>query len=216
MLTRKRFLKYFAATVAAGTLACPGSAFADEPTITRVEEDWRVEVSVPEPDDHAPQIITTISPRGDLEREFAIFELNHSTQPEYLPGGMQLQGWYRDVPLELRNTPKTELLRHDGEVVTYTAAMRLDDDRLTFEIINGTSETWGLFGGQGYLKFQRVTTLSNLSGYKPEVSVANSRIGFASHRVLKLVLTEVRYYSDDALEVTDETDRVVHVYQPAK
>ena len=214
MVTPQCILKFLATTIAAGALLLPEGAAADDPTITRVEEDWRVEVSVPEPDDHAPQIITTISPLANLDREHAIFELNHSTQPDYLAGGMQLQGWYRETPLQIRNSPATDLLRHAGEVVTYTTSMRIDDHRLTLEILNGTSKTWGSFGGQGYLKFSRETSLSGLSGYKPEVSVAHSRIGYASHRVLKLVLSEVRYYSNDKLEVTDETDRVVHLYQP--
>ena len=214
MVTRKFFLKFLATTIAAGTLSASHLASADEPTITRIEEDWRVEVSVPEPDDHAPQIVTTISPRASLDREHAIFELNHSTQPEYLAGGMQLQGWYRDIPMQIRNTPQTNLLRYTGETITYTSSMRLNDSRLTFEIINGTSQTWGAFGGQGYLKFSLDTSMSSLSEYRPEVSVANSRVGYASHRVLKLVLSEVRYYSDEKLETTDETDRVVHLYQP--
>jgi hypothetical protein len=81
---------------------------------------------------------------------------------------------------------------------------------LIFEIVSGESSTWGDFGGQGYLRAEVDGDLLNLDTYDPEISVANSGVGFASNRVASLVLKEIRVTEwDDDVHV-DSTDRVVH------
>lgn len=207
-----RMIRWFIVTTASLIAASPVAAA--DPLIVRVEEDWRVEVGEPEPEDHAPQIVTVLSPVGDLEQEYSVFELNHATYPEYTAGGMQLQCWRRDGLTGFGSTPQWQRLHHHNEVVTYTSVMKLDGPFLEFQITDGTSQTWSDFGGNGYLKTRFSTTLLNLNEYSPEVSVANSRVAFASHRVRKLVLTQVRYYGLDGLIATDETTRVVHEHTP--
>lgn len=188
---------------------------ADAADIVRVEEDWRIEIGTPNPAEEAPQIVTAMSPLGNLDGPYTIFELNYSTYPDFLAGGMQLQKWYHDVNLGYRNFPNYNQLNSDNEVIEFTSTMAITDGDLLFEIRNGTSQTWGSFGGQGYLKTRYYyLPVNNLNAYSPEVSTKHSRIGFASHRVKKLVLKEVRYYSSAGLISTDETDRVVHDYQP--
>ena len=189
-------------------------AAADDTPIVRVEEDWRVEVGTPEPEDHAPQIVTVLSPVANLEREHSVFELNHATYPEYTSGGMQLQSWRGEWLSGFGSTPQWQKLKYGNEVVTFTSAMTLDGSALEFQIRNGTSQTWSSFGGNGYLKTRYFTTLSNLNAYSPDVSVVNSRVAFASHRVKKLVLTKIRYYSSTGLVATDETQRIVHEHTP--
>lgn len=189
-------------------------AAADGPNIVRVEEDWRVEVGTPEPEDHAPQIVTVLSPVGNLEREYSVFELNHATFPEYTSGGMQLQCWRNDWLWGYGSTPHNQKLHHDNEVITFTSKMLIDGNTLEFQIVNGASQTWSTFGGNGYLKTRYFTTLNDLNNYSPDVSATNSRVAFASHRVRKLVLTKVRYYSSEGLVATDATPRVVHEYAP--
>jgi hypothetical protein len=88
--------------------------------------------------------------------------------------------------------------------------MDVEDGVLTFEVKNGSSETWGEFGRIGWFKLSQATQLSNLDSYDSNTSVNNSRVGFASHRVKKFARTKVRYYSADGLVSTDETERVVH------
>lgn len=198
----------------AATCLAASSAAADDAPIVRVEEDWRVEVGTPAPEDHAPQIVTVLSPVGDLEREHSVFELNHTTYPDYAPGGMQLQCWRRDWLWGYGSTPHQQKLHHNNEVVTFTSSMEIDDHVLEFRIKNGTSLTWSTFGSSGYLKTRYYTTLNNLGGYSPEVSVANSRVAFASHRVKKLVLSRIRYYSQTGLVATDDTPRIVHEHSP--
>lgn len=200
--------------VAAAYLSVTSLAAADGPPIVRVEEDWRVEVGTPAPEDHAPQIVTVLSPVENLEREHSVFELNHATYPNYTAGGMQLQRWYRDWISGYSSTPHQQKLYHADEVVTFTSSMEIDDGHIEFRIKDGVSKSWSSFGGNGYLKTQSSTSLHNLNAYSPDVSVANSRVAFASHRVRKLVLTKIRYYSQEGLVLTDDTPRIVHEHSP--
>ena len=200
--------------VATTCLTAASPVAADGPPIVRVEEDWRVEVGTPAPEDHAPQIVTVLSPVGNLEREHSVFELNHATYPDYTAGGMQLQRWYRDSISGYGSTPQQQKLYHANEVVTFTSLMQIDDGHIEFRIENGTSQSWATFGSNGYLKSQTSTGLQNLNAYSPHVSVVNSRVAFASHRVRKLVLTKIRYYSAEGLFATDDTPRIVHEHSP--
>lgn len=200
--------------VAAVTYLTASTVVADDLPIIKVEEDWRVEVGTPALEDHAPQIVTVLSPVGNLEREHAVFELNHTTYPEYFPGGMQLQGWRGEWLSCFGSTPHQQRLTQADEVITFTSSMKIEDDSLEFQIKNGVSQTWSTFGGNGYLKVRHNTTLNDLSAYSPAVSAANSRVAFASHRVKKLVLSKVRYYSQEGLVATDDTPRIVHEHSP--
>ena len=82
---------------------------------------------------------------------------------------------------------------------------------MVFEILNGTSETWDTFR-TGELKLQIATGREHLNQYRPNDTVENSRIGFASHRVRRFTLERVRYDSANGLQSTDNTPRVLHQY----
>lgn len=185
---------------------------AEAATIVRVEEDWRVEIGTPDPLTNAPQVTTVMSPSSSLKGLHGVFELNHFTLPSYVAGGMQIQRWNGDTVQDHCNFPNSNVAATTDEVVTYTTAMEVSGGNLTFEIKNGTSSTWGTFGGQGYLKTTATSSLTDLSLYDPATSVKYSKIGFASFRVKKFVRTEIRYYSTTGLVSTDTTDTIVHQY----
>lgn len=209
---RRVFLVALGATIMLG--AIPFQADGSEP-IVRIEEDWEVVVGVPDSAEDSPQIITVLSPEGNLESDHAVFELNHSTRPSYSGGGMQLQGWVGNSTFDHRNFPNGNRLSTDNEAIRYTMSMKVDGGQLQFEVLNGSSTTWGSFGGQGYLKTSISSWRNDLSLYSPLTSTKQSRVGFASHRVKEFVRTEVRYYSANGLVSTDETDVVVHSYNPS-
>lgn len=179
--------------------------------ITRIEEDWQIDVGTPSPNENAPEITTVISPRGTLDHEYAVLELNNATQPDFEPGGLQLQAWYDNYHIysshHLNNTP----LSIQSETIAYTMSMSLYDSWLKFEVKNGSSQSWGPFGTGlgGNLKLWWYTNLSDLSQYSPQTSIDNSRVGWANQRVNKLQLKAVRYYSGDTLIRTDDTPKVV-------
>src|SRR5262249_19484264 len=160
----------------------------------RVEEDWKVEVNIPDPDNQAPQIITSVSPNGSVVGLHAVFELNHKTMPDYSAGGMQLQGWWDEEVSSYHTSSHTELLNREDETITYTVAMSVADGQMKFEIKNGNSSTWGTFG-KGHFYLSMPTDMTSLDSYDSSTSLTNSRVGFASYRVGKFSRVAVRKYS---------------------
>lgn len=187
------------------------SASAADPTIVRIEEDWEVVIGTPDPTAHAPQIIQAMSSTNRLADVHCVFEMNHKTQPDYVPGFIQLQCWSGDTLLGYGTSSKTGLLQTSGEVIRYTVSMELKSGCVDFRIKNGSSATWGSFGSQGYLRCRIPTTQLYFPNYSPDFSVANSKITYAAHCVQKLSQKEVRYYDVLGLLVSkDTTERVAH------
>jgi len=193
-------------------LAC-ASAAANETAyqIVRVEEDWEMVVGEPDLDRNAPQVICVISPVGDVDSLHGAFEVNVQTLPEFQAGGMQLQVWSGENSLATRKSPNESWLAHTGETVRWTQSMKLQDGSLTFEITDGQSTTWGDFGGEGYLKAARNTSLTSLNHYDPAISIANSGVSYAGNRVASLVLKRVRLTLSNGAQYVDHTSRVVHM-----
>jgi hypothetical protein len=122
-----------------------------------------------------------------------------------------MQLWSGDTNLDVRPAPRYSELNTSGEVITYTMRLQLTNGNVLFDVRNGSSTTWGTFGGQGYLTTGASTTQTSLSLYDPAVSVKNSRVSFAKHRVKRFGILRTRYYThDNVLLSTDETDRMVH------
>jgi len=186
---------------------------AAETTVVRVEEDWEMVVTNPDTTTDAPQATFVISPVSDLSSLHAAFEVNQQTLPSYSPGGLQLQLWDGDRPIEQRKFPNSAALATPGETVSWTQTMHLAGGNLIFEITSGSSTTWGTFGGQGYLKIICDTSLANLNSYSPDVSLANSGIGFAANRVQSVVLKAVRLITSDGQILEDTTPRVLYAQE---
>lgn len=208
--TTRSFETLLLALTACIVLAATSVASATEPVV-KIQEDWKVELNIPEPDDQAPQIVTTFSPSGSLSGVYGVLEVNHATMPEYDAGGMQLQAWNGEDFLWYKNSRRLQLLQREDEQITYTVNMSIESGYLKFEVTNGNSMTWGDFGNSGYFVVWVPTDLNDLSQYNSDFSINKSRVGFASHRVKKFARTAVRKYAQDGtLLDTDSTERVVH------
>ncbi len=190
----------WAATVSAESL----------PTIVAVEEDWELVLATPDPDSAGPQVISTMSPSANVDSLHCTLELNHRTVPEFAPGGLQFEVWYGEQLVTERRAPTQSILSQPGEVICWTQRMELSDGVLHMEIVEGSSTTWGSFGGQGYLKTDVPTELDNLNSYHPTVSVENSGIPYAANRVESLVLKRVRVTTSEGEVLEDSTARPVH------
>ena len=190
-------------------LASPLALGLDTAQVVRVEEDWELVVVTPDPNTTAPQVNCVISPVGNVESFHAALLLNYQGLPEFIPGGVQLQVWHDEIPRLWRKFPSNALMAPDGETVRWTQTMELHDGWLTFEVVGGTSTTWGTFGGQGYLKAGIATWLENLNDYNPDVSVNNSGVSFAANRVVSLVLKRVRLVMSDGNVLEDSAPRVI-------
>lgn len=181
--------------------------YAQTPAGTdEVQEDWELVIRDTSPDETAPQIAAIISPIESIDAEYGVLELNHTTQPDYVDGGIQLQRWYGDDVMSYCPPTAHDRLNTAGEKITFTMTMKLTGTNLVFGVINGKSETWGDFGGTtGNWKSQTMANYADLNRYDRQVSVTHSRIGFASNLVQTFKQTGVRYYINGALVKTDTT-----------
>jgi hypothetical protein len=186
--------------------------WAESPTnVTRVDEDWVLVIGRPSADDTAPQIMSFISPTNRIDAECAVLELNHSTQPNYLDGGVQFQRWFGDFERIWRTPHTTNRLTIPSERIQYTMTMKIEGGLLTFGVRNGTSETWGTFGGTSEQWNSSVASqYANLDAYNPAISAKYSRVGYAANRVRSLTLKEVRYYRGNDLIQRDTGERIIH------
>ena len=186
------------------------TSWAQTPDVTRIEEDWELVIGEPSPSSDAPQVTCLIAPVGNVESLYATFIVNHHDVPSYTAGGLQLQTWDGKTLLDSQRYPDQALLTTPGEVIRWTQVMRITNEGMVFEVINGASTTWGAFGGEGTLKTTVSTTLDKLNGYSPVVSVEHSGVSYAANRVQSLVLKHVRAYGAAGLIAEDNNPRVVH------
>ncbi len=204
------------APFAAVCLQNANPAFAEEldpaNNIVRVEEDWYVQIGTPAPEEDSPQITTVLSP-GSFAGSFAVFDMNCATQPNFESGGVQLQLWRNGGINQSRSNTNWASLHIVDEEVRFTSAISIQDSNLVFEVLNGTSESWGSFG-TGELKVQYPTWRSHLNQYSRQDSISNACIGYASHRVRCVAQQRVRYYKQNDQMQEDTTSHVLHQYDP--
>lgn len=183
----------------------------------RIEEDWYIQIGTPEPEADSPQITTVIAPAWTLEGSYGVFDLNCATQPGFASGGVQLQLWFNGAITQTCSNTNWDSIHFMDEVIRYTSVISVEDGKMVYQILNGSSTSWGAFGA-GELRLERPTWREHLNAYSPEFSVYNSRIGFASHRVRNFTLERIRYYMKTGnglqLHHTDDTPRVLHQYTP--
>ncbi len=189
--------------VPAGSLA-PRDA---TPVIDRVEEDWELVIRSTDVTAAGPQITTTMCPGPIEDHPDVNFNLNYRDRPTFQPGGLQIQVFDGTQFLALV-TSKTESLATDGETITWTQRLSVSGGMVNYSIETGQSTTWGSFGGDS-LKVSFATALSDLSAYKPEVSLNKSGVGWQSDHVTSMQLMRVRYYAGATLVSTDNTARPV-------
>ena len=198
-----------AATLAVGY---PRQASASASDILRVEEDWYIKIGDPDPAIDAPQIVTIFGPVDPITGTHAILELNHGTQPDFAEGGMQLQCWHANSLVGYRSQHAPAELSVVDEVIKFTTAVEIDltgTDRVIMEVINGTSTSWGTFGGTRSLRLGLPTPMNDLNSFNPAHSIANSRVTFGGNRVIVYKRTAIRYFRSAGLYQTVTAETIV-------
>jgi len=185
-------------------------AWAENGHVVKVEEDWELVLLEPDAGVTAPQLTCTISPLAQADTLRAAFDVNHASNPSFSAGGMQLQVWQGDQCVSSKRKSENVPLNRAAETVRWTVKMDLSSNTLSFEIVDGSSETWGDFGNGESFGLSVATTLSNLDGYSSSVSVAQSGIGFAGNRVSSLVLKKVRRTWSNGQVTVDSDAKTVH------
>lgn len=186
---------------------------ATGPAVARVEEDWELVLNEPDNSVDSPQFHTVMAPGADASRFYAQVVWNYREYPDFMPGGLELQGWYGDELLRSR-VVRSQSLSTTAETITWTQVLELASDGLYFEIVNGMSATWGFFGRD--MRLLQGGTFATLAGYNTETSVTNSGITYGANRVDRLTITMVRKYAaDGSLISVDYMPKTVYEYVEA-
>lgn len=180
--------------LAAAAVFCLINATADatESEIVKVEETWAFAVGAPETALSSPQVSTMMGPYNTADNLHFVFTLNHRTSPQFLAGGMQVQVWNGEALSSVRTGPVEGLLTQDNETVRWTQRLEVNNGAVTFSVVNGTSASWGNFGGQGYLSVQ-VGGVDNLNAYRPWLSLTESGVGYGGNRVSNFQLEKIKW-----------------------
>ena len=176
--------------------ATSAPAIAGWGKVVSVEEHWELQVSEPDPERSAPQVTMVMSPNGNVDGVHFLFTLNHSNAPDFASGGMQVQSWQGGDFLEEHSGSDNATLNHSGETVRWAQRVTIADGNITFQVRDGSSETWGAFGGDD-LSLGVSTSQSNLNSYRPAVSLSESQVSYAENRVVSLTLTKLVWVTED-------------------
>ncbi|MEW4569669.1 hypothetical protein AB1L88_17525 [Tautonia sp. JC769] len=192
--------------------AWTASAQGTPPPFDRVEEDWELVIIAPDPIAEGPQITTSMSPSATQMGQFIALNLNYRSQPSFRSGGLEVIAYNADSVLAT-STQHTSQLSHPDERIAWTQSLGLSGGTMSYQIIEGQSTSWGRFGqGSGAnLGVTVPTSLTSMSGYRPETSVEFSGVGWQATRVESMRLLRVRYYQGNTLVAIDETARSVNL-----
>jgi hypothetical protein len=176
--------------------------------VTRVEEDWQLVLGDPDNLGCGPQITTTMSPVGDTRAESFSLNLNYRDDP-FQVGGLQARSWVGDQA-QAQSTYSGAQCLTTGETIRWTQRLTLSSGRAYFQVVSGSSTTWGTFGDANdgsALWVAMPSSVTTLDQYQPAESVGNSGAGWESDRVRQMTLVCVRYYQGDQLLATDANPR---------
>lgn len=183
-----------------------------ERRLIRVEEDWVALIAEPDPSTSSPQILNVISPTQSASEVFGLIQVNHRDQPTFNEGGLQVQVRRGSGLIGTAQSSRTATLSRSNDSLKYTVAMQLTETGIRFELLNGTSRTWGRFA-QSPVTVTVTEDSPTLEYYTPEFSTENTCVNLGAHRVELLYMNTTRRTFDNGDVVTDTTDRVLHRYQ---
>lgn len=212
---RARYARWRSLVIlAAGASVClilvPSSLTAEDPAnIVRIEEDWEVVLNEPNEDVDAPQFHTLMAPFAHFEPFHFQISWNYRGEPDFIAGGMQVVAWFGDTCIGKKSYREDKLSSY-AETITWTSVLETNGCALKFEVINGSSQTWGSFGGSETSLLGDVH-IPSLSDYSTDFSASNSWISYGSNRVDLLRIKEVRRYDTlGRLVARDTVPRVVY------
>jgi hypothetical protein len=162
--------------------------------VTRIEEDWEMDVVFAKDELGAPQIVTLMSPDSSTSSYFT-FEINSTTLPEPEDGGLQVHAWVGDESYDSKTPPTDDTLDRSREIITWTQVMEVQDGMLVFSVENFRSRSLGDFQNDSQLEVSMPTSMEDLSTYHYEHSVDEAGVPYAMNRVNSMTLRRVRLYS---------------------
>lgn len=206
-MTRNRKFHVLATLCAASTFFVTSAGFAEARKVVQVEETWEMVMGDPDPMTCSPQVGTQMHPNSTNLSSFAIFCINYQEIPTFNEGGLEIQLWEGDWNTDVTVSENVQL-SVPYEVVTWTQVMKINEGKLEFSVVNGSSSTFGSFGGSSF-KVISQSEFTDLNGYRVENSVNNSGITFGSNRVESMTIVSVKKIYSDKSEEIDTTPKVV-------
>ena len=164
------------------------------PRIIRVEEDWELIVSTPDPNRDSPQISTWMSPTKSLGGDYFGVDINHAQRAGHAGGGLQTKRMNGSQLIDDRCENIGVKLQVEGETIRWTQLLAIIEQDVVFAVKNGKSRSWGDFGGPETL-IRAPLLLANLNNYDPNLTCESSGVGYALNRVASLKLLRVRLYT---------------------
>lgn len=181
----------------------------DSGSITRVDEDWELVVREPSPTLDSPQISTWMSPTDSLDGKHFATDFNHAQRPDFSSGGFQVKAMDWESLLDDRISESGDYLSNDNETIRWTQRMEITGNALEFSIQDGTSQSWGSFGGLSTkVRFDQ-SPVANLNAYSVNKSVEWAGVGFGGNRIESFTLKRVRIYVNDQLFVSVDVNQVI-------
>ncbi len=193
---RIRFLHCGLSVILWASFAMPGHGQSGS-QVVGVEEDWEVVMGEPDSQKSSPQILTWMSPSQSLDGQHFGVDLNLVLRPDFSSGGFQVRAFEDETVVDNSFSENGDRLSVPGETIRWTQRMFLSNHQLYCEVTNGSSQSWGTFGGPSTrVKFLNaaVTTLNN---YSPSQSIEWSGVGYGANRVEHLRLSTVRLFTSD-------------------
>ena len=126
-----------------------GTSAVVAPAADRVEEDWQLVISTPDPSTNSPQITMTMKPGNDASYPNMIFNVNYQDYPSFISGGLQMKVWQGNQ-VAASSTQGSGQLQTNNETITWTQRMSLSGGNLNFKILSGNSTTWSTFWHGGH------------------------------------------------------------------
>lgn len=173
-------------------------AWAESQRVIRVEEHWELHVSQPDTDRSAPQTTMVMSPNGNIDGTHFLVTLNHSSVPDYAPGGVQVQQWDGGELVHAESSHEGTAIDQSEEVITWVQRLTLHEGHIHFRVLDGQSTSWGSFGGDE-LALTASTSLTALNSYRPAVSLTESQVNYAENRVESLTLMKLVWVTEDGV-----------------
>jgi hypothetical protein len=201
----KQKLLYLAVLV-----GCCFEANLTQAQVVRIEEDWVVQIAVPDQPTDAPQITTTMAPFPNSNLQFQV-NINHAQGSEFVAGGVQVRALADDQTIQEVHKHPNVRLTQTGEVIHWTTAIHKHESGYWFGLVGGSGQTWGQLGGVGwYISAPNNSDAPSLEQYHYQRSIDQSEVGYAGHRVHSLKLLRVRVYYANGYVAQHQINTTIH------
>ncbi len=170
------------------------SARGDEPAIWKIEEDWEMVISEPDPSIYSPQVTFFTSPSTEIGDTYFQLQMNYEADTGFSAGGFHVAAVQGDSIVDEERSDSRITLATNNDRIRWTNVMAVVENKLLFAVKDGHGDEWGDFGGPEYLVRLVPAPVEDLSRYHHQQSLDSVDIGFGANRVQSVTLRRVRVF----------------------